>query len=33
MLQCGEIPRHTRVLVLRGGEEEMEEEGVVLNYM
>ncbi|EGZ10318.1 hypothetical protein PHYSODRAFT_523112 [Phytophthora sojae] len=33
MLQCGEIPRHTRVLVLRGGEEEMEEEGVVLNYI
>jgi hypothetical protein len=30
MLQCGEIPRHTRVVVLAAGETH---EGVVLNYM
>ncbi|KAG7393073.1 hypothetical protein PHYPSEUDO_012408 [Phytophthora pseudosyringae] len=38
MLQCGEIPRHTRVMVLPPGtadegEVETQEEGVVLNYI
>ncbi|KAE9333167.1 hypothetical protein PF008_g14591 [Phytophthora fragariae] len=40
MLQCGEVPRHTKVLVLRGEEQEEEgeageeeEEGIVLNYI